>query len=86
MLMVILLNPAIRIQRPDPRILVLEVRCAAINFWPHVLTAGYPPLLWTAYNITTLNPPALPNPMPSLNFPVQLYAGIVMEQTFQITK
>lgn len=28
-----------------------------------------------AYQTTTLNRPALPNPMPSLTFPVQLFSG-----------
>lgn len=28
-----------------------------------------------AYNTTTLTAPPLPNPMPALNFPIQLYPG-----------
>lgn len=32
-------------------------------------------LRFPAYNLTKLDPPPLPNPLPSLNFAVQLYAG-----------
>lgn len=80
MLMVMPSDHQIPIQRQVQPILALEVRlsCFFLLVHWHVLTVRL-----VAYNMTRLTAPALPNPLPNLNIPVQLYAGGFIRFTFQ---